>query len=88
MARFSVRDILVSFTLIALGGGGLRLLYDLRPWSGASGFLAVLTAWCVCGAVIGAGIAYPFNMWRYGCAIGLLLHFMILIVAGILSTFH
>jgi hypothetical protein len=82
MPRFSIRDMLVSTVLIALGGGGLRILYDLQPWPGA--FLVVLATWSICGGMIGAGVAYPFNAWRLGCAVGLLLHLAIIIAAGFL----
>ena len=66
MPRFSIKDLLLATTLVAIGIGGM---------CGAdAGFLEPaelnMLTWVVCGAVAGAGIGYPFHLWRLGAVLG------------------
>jgi hypothetical protein len=68
MPRFSIKDLLLGITLVAAGLGGM--------WCADAGFFGRLElnmlAWVVCGAVAGAGIGYPFRLWRLCAILGLI----------------
>jgi hypothetical protein len=87
MPRFSVRDILVSVTLIAVGIALLRFI-TVNHWETLAELLIVLVIWFVGGALVGAGIGHLLNKRRRGIAAGLLLQFFILLMFGVLSVFH
>ena len=59
MTRFSIRDLLLATTLVALGVGTLAM-----PW----GLAKLLPL-----PLVGAGLFTPFGRWRTGALYGLLL---------------
>jgi hypothetical protein len=62
MPRFTIKDLLVATTLIAVGAGALAFLFrndeEIFHRSGMSG---VLLWWLGGGACIGAGVFTPFK---------------------------
>jgi hypothetical protein len=63
MVRFSVKDLLVSTTLIAVGVGGFIC--------GASDTIpGDFPIWLASGPCVGAGLLYPFRLATIGAVIG------------------
>ena len=68
MLRFTLKDLFLSITLIAIGIGVLLvMLTSALPWPWLD-----LGLWLVSGALIGAGGLVPFKMVRFGIGIGLM----------------
>ena len=88
--KFSVKDLLISTTLMAFGFGALWLLVHPPEWlkelDQAGPFLWVLN-WMMVGMLIGAGIGRPFKrtgrgVWL-GFIFGAVLFLMIIFFVGV-----
>jgi hypothetical protein len=76
MPRFSIKDLMLAITLVAISLGGMHYadagLFEPPVWN-----------WAVCGAVVGAGTMHPFGLRRVGAILGFVAVF---IVWGILLS--
>jgi hypothetical protein len=78
MPRFTVKDLLIATTLIAVGAGMLAFVFqngeEIKRGYGA-GVFAVL--WFGGGAFVGAGIFTPFKRPWMGAIIGVMIQFVL-----------
>lgn len=80
MPQFSIKDLLIATTLIALGvvlGGYFAIahttyaVYETSEGSLKDVSERVPVCWPLAGAMIGAGILYPFKRAKLGLLLGL-----------------
>lgn len=69
-ARFGIRTMLLSVAMIAIGFATMCLM------RGTGGYLQI-ACWFVGGAIVGAGILYPFRLARLGALLGLVVQGLI-----------
>ncbi len=71
MPRFSIKDLMISTTLLAVGGGALVICSRLRPSQNAG----PIVIWVVLAsfATIGAGLFAPFHKKGLGALAGVAL---------------
>jgi hypothetical protein len=80
LPRFTLRDMFLATTLIAVGIGVATLaIRYASAHNDASGLMFVLLA---CTAIIGAGIGTPFHQKWFGAGCALL----VVVAAGIIET--
>lgn len=85
MPRFTIKDLLLATTLIAIGAGMLAPIFlDTVPrrissW-GIWGVFLWFLIWFGGGGLIGAGLFTPFRKVRIGVAIGVLVQFMLFVI--------
>jgi hypothetical protein len=76
MPRFSLKHLLLSTTLVAVGLVLLLLIF--REPGGSLGDSAAIVCWFGGGALIGAGLLAPFRKWWIGAAIGMGIQLLVL----------
>jgi hypothetical protein len=81
--QFSLRRLLASVTLIAIGMGALSFVFNYESERRIID-LAGIAAWFAGPASIGAGILHPFRMTRLGAFIALA--FQVIVTAVLAST--
>jgi hypothetical protein len=88
MPRYSTKELLLSTTLIACGVGILAFMLKGAPYidPDTTTLFLTLSAWCVGGALIGAGLLVPFHRPRLGAVLGLFFQFVLMIVSFVLSA--
>jgi hypothetical protein len=78
MPRFTVKDLLLATTLIAIGAGTLAFLFQngeqIKHSYGAAIFAGL---WFGGGAFIGAGTFLPFKRPWTGAVIGVVIQFLL-----------
>jgi hypothetical protein len=63
MPRFSLKEMLVAISLIALGIAALRVMFTIGPGTeGSLPMLGLLGLWLAGGALIGAGLVRLFDV--------------------------
>ena len=85
MPRFTIKDLLLATTLIAIGAGMLALVLRGNAWLWPRGGLAVITVfslWLGGGGCIGAGLLTPFKHPWIGAALGLLIQGLLLFLSS------
>ena len=83
MPRFTVRDLLIATTLVAIGAGALGLMYRIWEALAEAGFVTVpilLLLWFGGGAFIGAGLFTPFKRPWTGVICGLVIQILLFAV--------
>ena len=97
MPRFTIKDLLIATTLIAIGCGMLAVLYQgtIVPPSGPSSSLsdvviALIFLICIFGSgpFIGAGLFTPFKYPWIGAAVGLVFQFVLFTVLFFLAAYY
>ena len=89
MPRFSIKDLLLATTMVAVGIGAALLAQQLAKsleYPGAALAIAELGLWVGGSALAGAGVLYPFGRAVVGAAVGLVLSALwvgLLILAGV-----
>jgi hypothetical protein len=88
MPRYSTKELLVSTTLIACGLAILAFMLRGAPYIDpeTSTVILTLSAWCVGGALIGAGLFVPFHRPHVGAFLGLVVQLVLMIVSFVLSA--
>lgn len=74
--KFSLRDLFLATTMIAIGTGGMLVVettYTARTY----GLYVTLGLWFASGALIGAGILFPFKKAALGAIVGYLITWLI-----------
>jgi hypothetical protein len=83
MPRFTIKDLLITTTLIAIGVGILTFLFRnvvlMEQLFGDNAVVAAIVLWLVSGAMISAGLFVPFRHPWMGAAIGLVIQALLLI---------
>jgi hypothetical protein len=78
--KFSIKDLLIATTLIALGLGAVLFAFNDDDTNGSYLYYVVMSSLILIGvALVGAGIAFPFKMLRRK-TIGMLLGILVLCV--------
>jgi hypothetical protein len=80
MPRFTIRDLLVATTLIAVGAGMIAFLFRGRDASNELGDWSTLFFWYGGGAFIGAGIFTPFKRPWTGVITGLVIQTLLFFI--------
>jgi hypothetical protein len=81
--RFTLRDLLLAVSLLAIGMAGLRLAFsigdgrDIGPLDGAMMLLGLFAAAMLVGAAVAGLLA---NCWLWGATFGLLVQFILLLL--------
>lgn len=87
LPQFTIRDLLLSTALIALGIGAYRaaiLMAFNTPLQNQVGFAHLMIAvWLSSGALIGTAIFIPFRRPLYGAIFGLLVSLVLLVLPSI-----
>lgn len=89
MPRFTIKDLLIATTLIAVGTGMIAVVLRGDAWLWPRGNLAVLTVfalWLSGGGCIGAGLLIPFKHPLVGASAGILIQAFLLLAASISIT--
>ncbi len=84
MPKFSIKDLLISTTLVSAGLSIISLIFYFRlhaPSFDLRLFIPVMSAFFLGCALIGAGMLYPFSCTKVGAVIGLIAGFLFLRLA-------
>jgi hypothetical protein len=85
MPKFSIKELLLATTLIAVGSGMVSLVFMLTNVPKVGEHLeeyAAFTSWFGGGAMIGAGILTPFKRPWLGAVIGLVVQLIIRVTSS------
>ena len=88
MPRFTIKDMLIATTLIAVGVGMIASLLRNTYFSnngGAAAILVMMLLWYGGGACIGAGLFMPFGSPRTGAGLALMIQ---VVLSGIPFFVH
>lgn len=84
MPRFTLKEMLLATTLIAIGAGLIAILFrygaGIVEGGGSGGFAVALVLWLGGGALIGAGLFTPFKRPWTGVCVAVAIQFVLLAI--------